>query len=463
MKKRNKILSFLLCGAMALSMAACSSGNTEQESQVSETETTEITFAFWGSTAEKEAIEATCRTFEAANDGIKVNALHIPSGDFLTKLNAMIAAGDTPDISYSDSWNCQFGEDGIIYDYNELMEKFGDAGKDEYLEYNWWNWSPTESCGPIFAPGTVTLLYNKDMFDELNIEYPPYTVENAWSWDKFVEVSQKLTLDSSGKNAADSGFDSNNIKQYGIMFEGTSFSYMPFVYANGGYYLSEDCSEFALNEPSAAQAIQNITDLINVYHVHPSATQKSTMTSPSTAMQSRQIAMYIAGTWNMLDLNEADVNYGVGVLPIDKNYTTYMCGSALVIYKSTQHLEEAYEFGKWMTNPESSEELLNLFQSLWLPAPSEYYENEEKLDLWASSDLDTRPEHFIEAVVDSTLDFNRVRQPDINIKNWSEINTLVSSALDSVWLGDKSAEEALTEVKPKVDELVEGTYNGDRS
>ena len=97
------------------------------------------------------------------------------------------------------------------------------------------------------------------------------------------------------------------------MFEGTSFSYMPFVYANGGYYLSEDCSEFALNEPSAAQAIQNITDLINVYHVHPSATQQSTMTSPSTAMQSRQIAMYIAGTWNMLDLSEADVNYGVGV------------------------------------------------------------------------------------------------------------------------------------------------------
>ena len=86
------------------------------------------------------------------------------------------------------------------------------------MEYNWWNWSPTESCGPIFAPGTVTLLYNKDMFDELSIEYPPYTVENAWSWDKFVEVSQKLTLDSSGKNAADSGFDANNIKQYGIMF-----------------------------------------------------------------------------------------------------------------------------------------------------------------------------------------------------------------------------------------------------
>ena len=72
MKKRNKILSFLLCGAMALSMAACSSGNTEQESQVSETETTEITFAFWGSTAEKEAIEARNGkiTVEKSEEGI---------------------------------------------------------------------------------------------------------------------------------------------------------------------------------------------------------------------------------------------------------------------------------------------------------------------------------------------------------------------------------------------------------
>ena len=36
-----------------------------------------------------------------------------------------------------------------------------------------------KAAGQFFAPGTVTLLYNKDMFDELSIEYPPYTVENA--------------------------------------------------------------------------------------------------------------------------------------------------------------------------------------------------------------------------------------------------------------------------------------------
>ena len=472
MKLRRKILSIILLLVMAFSLPACSSGNKSstnttdtQKDSASGTveEDVEITFAFWGSTAEKEAIEATCRSFEAANPGVKIKTMHVPSGDFLTKLNAMIATGDTPDISYSDSWNCQLGEDGIIWNYNELMEKFGDIGTDNYLEYNWWNWNENASCGPVFAPGTVTMVYNKDMFDELGIEYRPYSVENAWSWDEFVEVAKKLTIDANGHNATESDFDPSNIRQFGVMFEGSSFSYMPFVYGNGGYYLSEDCNEFALNEPAAAEAIQKITDLVNVHHVHPSATQQSNMTSPSTAMQSEQVAMYIGGTWTMLDLNEAGVNYGVGVLPMDHNYSTYMCGSSLVIYKSAKHLKETYEFGKWMTNPESSKELLNLFQNLWMPAPKEYYEDEEKLNLWASSDLESRPDHFIEAVVDSTLDYNLVRQPDMNIKNWSEINTMVSSALDAVWLGEKTAEEALNEIKPSVDTLIEGTYNGDRS
>ena len=42
-----------------------------------------------------------------ANPNIEVDLMHIPSEDFLTKLNAMIAAGEAPDVSYSASWKCQ--------------------------------------------------------------------------------------------------------------------------------------------------------------------------------------------------------------------------------------------------------------------------------------------------------------------------------------------------------------------
>jgi len=47
---------------------------------------------------------------------------------------------------------------------------------------------------------------------------------------------------------------------------------------------------------------------------------------------------------------------------------------------------------------------------------------------------------------------------EINVKNFNEINTLVGSALEQVWSGKKTAEEAMTEVKSQTDSLVKGCF-----
>lgn len=49
------------------------------------------------------------------------------------------------------------------------------------------------------------------------------------------------------------------------------------------------------------------------------------------------------------------------------------------------------------------------------------------------------------------------------MKNFNEINTLVQSALEQVWSGKKTAQEAMTEVKGQTDSLVDDTYSGNRS
>ena len=58
---------------------------------------------------------------------------------------------------------------------------------------------------------------------------------------------------------------------------------------------------------------------------------------------------------------------------------------------------------------------------------------------------------------------NAVTATEIDVKNFNEINTLVQSALEQVWSGKKTAEDAMTEVKSQTDSLVEGTYSGNRS
>ncbi len=117
--------------------------------------------------------------------------MHIPNADFLTKLNAMIAAGEAPDISYSAEWKCQMGKDGLIYNFYDLLKNDPVAKVEDWLPYSWWNWSPTESAGPVQANVTPSLMYNVDMFDAAGLAYPPTTVETAWTWDQFVETAQK--------------------------------------------------------------------------------------------------------------------------------------------------------------------------------------------------------------------------------------------------------------------------------
>lgn len=469
-----QLAALLMAGTMLLTGCGGNGGNTttagagtaEGKTEAAQSETggepVEITFTYWGSGAEKTAIEASVKTFEEANPDIKVKAMHIPSDDFLTKLNAMIAAGETPDISYSASWKCQFGEDGLIYNFYDLIKDDPEVSVDDYLETCWWNWSPTESAGPIMANVTLSLMYNEDLFKDAGIDTPPTKVEDAWSWQEFVEKAQELTLDSAGRNAKDPAFDANNITQYGVMFAPNWNVYMPFIYSNGGAYLNEDMTEFGLNDPKAAEVIQNFADLINVYHVAPTAIQSNSMPAAATALASRQAAMYIDGSWNHLDLAEAGINWGVGVLPIDKNYTTFFDGGSLIIFKATEHLEETLKLYQWITNPESSAEITEMFRSIWLPVHKEYYTNDEKLDFWASEEFPARPEGFKDAVVQSTYD-HQVIATEIDVKNFNEIDTMVKAALQQVWAGDKTAEEAMTEIKTSVDPLVDGTYSGNRS
>lgn len=420
-----------------------------------------IKFTYWGSGDEKKAIEESVDKFMEANPNIEVNLMHIPSEDFLTKLNAMIAAGEAPDVSYSASWKCQMGEDGLIYNFYDLLDDMG-LSKDDYLSTCWWNWSPTESAGPVQANVTTNLMYNVDCFEEAGVDLPPTKVEDAWSWDEFVEMAQKLTLDTEGRNAADPDFDANNIKQYGVMF-GTDWNvYMPFILSAGGGYLNESMDGLGLNDEKSAQILQNFADLINVYHVSPTAVQKNAMPSAATALAAKQTAMYIDGSWNHLDLMNSGCNWGVGVLPIDENYTTFFDGGSLIIFKSTKHLEASEKLYLWLTNPESSERITELYRTLWMPVQTEYYTDPDKIDFWASEELPARPEGFQDAIVKATYD-HAVVATEINVKNFNDINTLVGSALEQVWSGKKTAEEAMTEVKSQTDSLVEGTYSGERS
>jgi len=94
------------------------------------------------------------------------------------------------------------------------------------------------------------IFFNKDLFDEASLNYPPQKVgeqytwpdgtKSDWTWDTVRKLAMLLSVDNKGKDAAQPGFDPTNQVQFGFDFMwsegrrmGSDFGSGSFVAADG--------------------------------------------------------------------------------------------------------------------------------------------------------------------------------------------------------------------------------------
>ena len=117
--------------------------------------------------------------------------------------------------------------------------------------------------GGEMEPG---LLINKDIFDEMGVEYPPVEVgTDEWTYDALLEGAKALTkLDAAGKPEY---FGINASLQHAF---GKAHCHN---FSNGGYWCSEDTGTFTGDDPDLVQGFQFLADLRNVHEVAPTPEQ----------------------------------------------------------------------------------------------------------------------------------------------------------------------------------------------
>lgn len=413
-----------------------------------------LKYTFWGSPNEKKVQEAAIKSFTEKYPWIKVNTLHIPDA-YTTKLTTMASSNQMPDIGLlNGDVALEWASQGRIYNILDFLNNDPDVSVNDILPNTMYYWDEGKLAGVNGALEAFALFYNKDAFTDAGLPLPPTKADEAYTWDQFVETAQKLTLDQKGHNALDPDFDPKAIKQFGVTMP--LWAYMNGVVSNGGQFINEDGTEFKLSDPEAAEAIQQWADLINKYHVAPSPTQSKNLPSGATALQSRKVAMTMDGQWSLVDLGAASkkLNFGVGVAPVMKNKATMTLGEPIVIFKDTKHPEEAWMLYKWMMNPENTLELQT--SGLWMPVLKKWYENEDLVSKWASGNP-AHPDGYQDAVMRNAFD-NGFPNTSYYVKNLSKINSIIDPALEQVWLGKATAEEALAKIKPQVEKELKGVY-----
>ena len=306
---KKKVLAIMLSAAMVMGMAGCGSSEKEKETaNKADTETTQeedgeqvvLKYTGWGSPAEKKTTQKVIDNFEKTHPNVKVDYVHIPTGDYQTKLTTMIAAGQSPDVALLNGDTAlQWATQGKLMNMMEMAENDPEFDLNAIMPQTVYWWDEGKACGVNGALEVFGLMYNKDVLKEAGITVPT-TEEEAWTWDEFVEVAQKLTIDRNGKNALDPDFDPKNIQQFGLYIPGGAnmLSYA-MAYAQQDF-LTEDGTKVDLAGTKAEEAVQNFADLINKYHVAPNPAQSKNLPGGSTALASKKVAMVWDGQWAFL-------------------------------------------------------------------------------------------------------------------------------------------------------------------
>ncbi|PZD97222.1 sugar ABC transporter substrate-binding protein [Paenibacillus sambharensis] len=410
-----------------------------------------LKFTYWGSIEEKNVIEQTLAEFSRAYPWISIEPIHFPNSDYNTKMMAMSASNEEPDLAYmTTELGEAFSRENKFLNLFDFMAKDDELNKDDFLDYIWYKSAEDYAWGVSTAAECFGLFYRKDLLKQADVDPPSPKAEQAWSWGQLVDAAKKLTLDSQGRNAYDPAFDKNHIVRYGIMFETWSDPLNNFIFSNGGDWVSSNRKQFALQSPEAAEAIQHLADLINVHHVAPSPYESKSLPSMSMSLQAGLAAMVVDGQWINLDLGKAGVDFDIGVLPKLKNSVTVGLSGATVIFRSSEHPEEAWLLYKWLSDPSKS---LSLYSDgLWMPVLKEWYTDPVLVDAWVNSNPAAHPPGFRDAMMKQLLENGR---PSVGyyLQNQLEIFPEVTEGLLPVWQGEKKASDALQEIAKKVSVL----------
>jgi len=405
---------------------------------------------------EKTAIEQMVSAFEKANPDIDVEPIQIPYEEYTARVAAMIRNGESPDVGYLSGLQAPiWANEGKLLDLTDIIEN--DPQLSTTLLATRYYYAPGKIAGVNTAVEATLLFYNKDLFDEAGIPYPPSDPAKAWTWDEFIAAAQKLTIDVNGKHPNDEGFDAEKIRAYGVAFDKIyeGWTIYPFIFSNGGQMINDDGTRLLLDSPESTEAMQKLADLMWVQHVSPTPMQDQDLPNYVTMLQTGNLAMHISGHWSLIDYASVkDLKFGVAVLPKFKKPVTVILGSPTVIFSATKNKDAAIRFYKFHNNPEA----VNLFaRGLWMPLQKVYYTEPDKMKLWLDN-----PIHPLEtrlAFTDYVVNYS-MSLPSYYVRNYAEVlDVALRPAINKIWNNESSAADAFAQAVKNAEGLMQGRWD----
>jgi multiple sugar transport system substrate-binding protein len=291
-------------------------------------------------------------------------------------LKTQIAAGNAPDLIGP------VGVEGLnlfrdqLLDLQPLIDKTGYSVKgvpQELVDFFKLG-ENNATIGVPFAVYPSFLYFNKDLFDEAGLPYPPTKVGDKYQgkdWDMAAvrDLGMKLTVDKNGNDATSSSFDPKSVVQWGFDMQYADNSPLAEASLFGA-------SSFLASDGKSAQIPDQIrtgekwyNDGVWKDHFIPSAAQiNSDLLDKGNEFESGNLAMNESHTWFTCCVYPAAPaapkvkNFGFAIAPsYNGKITSKLHADTFSLLKSTKVPDAAF---KALTALVASQELLTLYGAM---------------------------------------------------------------------------------------------------
>lgn len=309
------------------------------------------------------------------NINLEIEIVENRNHEAYDQLKASLATGEAPDVigpvgvrggnEFKGAW---LDLTDLVTETNYDLRQFDQKAVDFYRD------EKEGLTGIPFAIFPSFIYYNRDLFDQAKLPYPPqeygkpYADGDPWTVEKLAKISLQLTLDAKGRNATDPDFDPKTIKQFGFVPQWSEPRRMATMFGAGNFV---DEQNQAVMPDAWRAAFTWYYDGMWQHRFMPNGADLSSELLEDNPFATGHVAMANTHLWYTCCLDQRVPNWDIAVMPTyDGQATAALHADTFKIINTTKHPKEAFEVLTYLVGKEAAPKLLLAYGGM--PARQSY-------------------------------------------------------------------------------------------
>jgi len=304
----------------------------------------------WGNPIFMAALQNLVTEFNSTHPEIHVSFTQLSWGDYMQKILAAVEAGNPPDLSGGDSgiaFNMAAQDQAL--DISDLYAEWEASGALADMT-DWatqkWDWNGTHP-GITWQFDSRVIYYRKDLFAAAGIA-PPTT------WDEWLAAAKAL-------HNPDGGVAGMALPAKQGTYDADQFWMQLVLQAGGG--IADADGNLTIDSPENLEALKFEKELVDCCTARGTASWSFTEVMRAYEQGQAAMAFGHGGFISDIERNAPEIFANTGVLPVligpggPEAQHIVSFANPWMIYKQTEHPEEAKVFLRWMMDPQNLRKL----------------------------------------------------------------------------------------------------------